>query len=415
MASSCPAVFDQFRQHVEDFVQDLYGLTSPLMTFYNLIPRADYPKGIGLSRSVFTIGRSLPTTDEPEFETVATVNADTQPNGACSMTFNDVETGYFERTFVPEKFAWQGPVLCANDLVFDHQVQDFIPRYLEQMGHNTSWTIENRYAAIYDHLVPKAVANDDFHIVAGGTGNPGTSPNLTLDQSASEITQEMLDEVADQLIQTGAELDPGSGGWIDYGAQGVIFTLQIGNRASKRLFLNNAELREDVRKAYDGTQDQSPLLRKLGVARQLGNFKHLTTPFPPRYTYGGGHYTRVATWVTDGSVTKGFSVKLNPSYVSAPYEGARVLSPNVFTSEIIQPLGSAGGLTWPAQNFMGEWVFDVGGNNINDSHCLDPFKTYGRHFAQFWHAPRPVKPNYGILLIFLRCPAADFDTVSCGS
>lgn len=408
---ACENPFDMFKMHSEDFLADLYKQTSPMSVFYNLIPRSDYKHGAGLVRSVFTIGRSLPTTNTPEFERIALTDGETY-TGSCTTTYNTVPVGFFEKTYSPEKFGWKGEPICSDDLIYSWQVESFIPSYISAMGKNTMWTVDNRYKAIYDHFVPKAVAAVDFAYDTGGTGLPGQAPDLTLDDTTCELTQDMLDETAEQLIHEGADIDPSSDGWINYGPNGPMFTLDIGLKMSKQLFRNNAELRDDIRHAWDGSNNESPLLRRLGAARVLGNFKHLVNAFPTRYTYAGGDYTEVNTWVADGSATKGTPVKINPAYLTAEYEAVRVLSPYVFTSEIVRPVNSAGGLTWPAKSYMGDWIFKTGGNNIGEEHCLDPFEKLGKHFAEFAHAPRPVKPLYGRLIIFRRCPTT-YECVTC--
>jgi hypothetical protein len=409
---ACLSPFDAFRQHVESFVEDIYKLSAPQRVLYDLIPRTDYPHGEGLTRNVFTIARSLPTTDTPEFETVAI--SDETPGGACATAYNAVEVGYTEKTYVPEKFGWKGITICSDDLIFSHRIDSFLSAYLSQMAKNTAWTIENRYAAIYDHFVPKAVANTDFAFGDPGTGAPGQAPDLTLDESVCELTQEMLDTTAQELAYEGATMDPTSDGWITFGANGPVYTLQIGPEMSKRLFLNNSELREDVRHAYQRTETDSPLIQALYTSKQLGNFKHLINLFPPRYTYAAGEYTRVNTWITDATLTKGTGVKINPDWKNAPFEGIRVLSPHVFTSEIVRPTNSAAGLNWPVKSYMGDWSFVVGGNNIGTEFCADPLQKLGKHFAEFWHAPRPVKPLYGRLIIALRCPGT-YTCTNCSS
>lgn len=403
-----------FQQHAEDFLEDLYKQTSPLSVFYNLIPRDEYKQGVGLTRSVFTIGRSLPTTNTPEFERIALADGETY-TGACGTTYNEVPVGFYKRDYSPEKFGWKGETICSDDLIFSWQVQSFIPAYINAMGKNTMWTIDNRYKAIYDHFVPKAVAGTTFSFDSGGTGLPGQAPDLSgLTCTNCELTQSMLDATAAELIHEGAMLEPGSDGWIDYGNEGPLFTLDIGMEMSHQIFKNDSNRRTDLREAWVGSRDDSPLLRRLWAARQLGNFKHLVNAFPTRYDCANGTYTEINTWIVDTSATKGSPVKLNPQWVTAPWEAVRVLSPYVFTSEIVRPVNAAGGLNWPAKSYMGDWIFKVGGNNIGDAHCLDPFEKLGKHFAEFAHAPRPVKPLYGRLILFRRC-IDPFACTHCGT
>lgn len=401
------------KRHTESFVEELRFEASPKPSFYNMIERGTFPQGQGTVLSTFQIARSLPTTDEPGFVPITT----NMPNN-CETEFNNVPVGYFEKTFRPEQFGWKDPVICQDNLYFDWNRTKFLDGYMRAMKKNVTWTIENRLAAIYDHLVPKGVANTDFSFTEPGTGFPGTGPDLTLDRSECELTQEMLDETAAILEEEGATEGPYSDGWVDWGEAGPVFTLQIGLKHSARLLKLNSELRLDYRYAQAGRGGEdgqgSTILKRLGASKTIGNFRHLVTQFPPRYNYVDGDYVRVATWVDDPSTTKGDGVKINPEWRVADFEGARVLNPFVFRSLVIPPLSSAGGDThWSPKSYMGEWQFVTGGNKIAaDNVCFDPLEKLGQHFAEYKHAPEPISPKHGRLLIFRRC-VDDLECISC--
>ena len=159
-----------------------------------------------------------------------------------------------------------------------------------------------------------------------------------------------------------------------------------------------------------GTQ-ASMLLQRMGAKRQIKNFIHVPWIFPPRFTYDGAAYVRVNTF-EDTAGTKGFVSTVTSAYQAAPYEAAIVLNPHVFTSEIVQPVNSVGSTRWNPTNHMGEWQFVTGAFRW-DTDCVDPLEKYGRHFAQFRHAPRPEFPEYGIILIYKRCPTNSFQRVYC--
>lgn len=417
---ACPNPFDQFQQYTENFLEEVYATPSPNTFFNDLIPRSDYKQGVGLTRSVFTTGRSLPTTNTPDFDRVTFNDGETYI-GTCGTTYNLVENGFFKRDYSPEKFGWKSDIICSDDLIYSWQIESFIPRYVEQLAHNSKWTIHFRYKSIYDHFIPKGVVCPDgaetFSLDDGGTGLPPQAPDLTLDQSQGELTQDVLDVVALQLMYQGADVDPMENGFFGYGNEGPLFTLDIDATLSQQIFKNNSERRSDLRFAWEGAKDMSPLLRRLMAARQLGNFKHLPNLYPTRYTYANGAYTEVDTWEVDTNATKGSPTKMKPTqaWLDAPYVGTRVLNSNVFTSEIVRPVNSAGGLNWPAKSYMGEWVFKVGANNINatgSTLCEDPFEKLGRHYAEFQHAPRPVKPAYAALIISKRC-STELECVTC--
>jgi hypothetical protein len=93
-----------------------------------------------------------------------------------------------------------------------------------------------------------------------------------------------------------------------------------------------------------------------------------------------------------------------------------VVTPSVFKSLIIRPVNSSGGGTkWDPKNYMGDWDFITGGNQISDSHCVDPRNKLGRHYAEYAHGPEPISPEYGRLIIYKRCPQEDYECVDCGT
>lgn len=401
-AAACSAPFDVLKNLTESFLTEMYHVATQMGVFYNLIPRTQYPHEQGLTRSVFTIGRSMPTTDEPEFEPV-TQTTDDVYTGSCGTVYNQVPVGFDQRNYSPEKFGWKGPIICSDDLIYAWNVTNFWESYIPAMAKNTIQTIDNRYGVIFDHFVPKAAATADFEFTAVGTGSPAQSPDLTLPEATSELTQQQLDRTAEVLNEEGAFEPVTSDSWFTLGGEGNAYPLQIGQIASQRLFLNNPDRRTDYRFAFEGSGDANPVIRRIGASTILGNFRHLIVAYPPRYTYDAetGAYVRVPTWVSVAG-TKGAVSQLNPDWRTAPYEGARVLSPDVFTSEVISPVNALAGMNFQPKNYMGDWMFIDGGWRIQ-ADCADPLGKLGQHFAEFLHAPRPVKPTYGRLLIFKRC------------
>lgn len=404
---ACPTPSDVFRQATENLGNEIFLKASHKSIALNLFPREEYPRGKGLVHSTFTMGRSFPTTDEPAFEQIA-FSANEVFTGTCTTTYKDVPVGFDEDTYSPEKFGWKGPTICPDDLIHSHNIEDFLNKYIMSMSKHTDVEIGNRLFAINDHYVPKAIVLDaDLTVEAGGTGHPPTSPDLTYDEAECELSQDFLDEVAQHLMEEGVD-SGNTDGWIQDSEEGPVFPLMIGPKMSKRLLLNNSELRQDYRDAFTGQGEVNPVIRRLGAARVIGNFRHIITRVPPRYTYAGGEYTRVPTWVSTAA-TKGFKAEINPNWKIAPFEGARVLSPLVFTDQIIKPVNSAAGLQWSPRNYTGDWHFVTGGSKVNGSTCLDPLDKLAAHFAEYQHAAKPVHPEFGMLIIFKRC----LDSITC--
>lgn len=413
---ACDTVFDAFRLATEYLGPELYRRASYQGIWTNLIQRDEYKRGAGLTLSTFVIGRSEPTEDEESWPKVAFSNGNA---GSCSTTFNEVNYGHCETTYSPEQFGLKGPTICQDDLIYNWNTERFLEGYLQALQKRSSRTIENRYLNLFAHFVPKNVADSSYTGYPAGTGVvPLTGPPLSsMNDADCQLTQEMLDHTAAELNEDGAT-QPNSNGWIQLGEDGPIYPLYIGQEASQRILKNDSGLRQDYRDAFSGAGDLAPLLRRIGASRVIKNFRHIINLFPPRYQYNtvGQDYVRVNTWVMS-ACSQGYVAEINPAWRTAAFEAAFVLSPWVFRSEVIRPVNSAAGLNWEPKNYFGEWKWVVGGSKITDAgaDCYDPVDKLGRHFAEYKHAPRPIFPEFGRMIIFRRCPNADYQCTLCAS
>lgn len=397
---ACPTAFDALPLATEYLSNDLYKRAYPQHVMMNLVPRTEFVRNKGVTQTSFQMGRSLPTTDERTWTAVTADDVDTE---ICSNSFTSVNVGYTASTFSPERFQLQGPIVCQDTLIYSHNPEQFWGGYLNALAKNSGQELENNLLKHYLTQADKSVATASYPTVS--------QTNFTLAAATSELVQEMLDETAIQLNQDGANV-PNEDGFLQLTDQGPIYTLLIGQKASRRLFKNNSELRQDVRFAQMGQGDNATLLQRMGAASVLGSFRHLITLFPPRYTYGGGAYTRVNTWQSYNT-TKGTAVRVNPAWLTAPYEAAVVLHPWVIKEHIVRPVNQVQSMRWTPKNYMGEWVWKTGGRNIQESgDCLDPLEKYGRHFAEYQHAVETIFPQFGRVIIFARCEG-DIETALC--
>jgi hypothetical protein len=404
---ACPNVFNAFAVATESLAQDVYKRASYRSMWLNMIERGEYPQGTGLTQTSFTTTSIEPTAAE-EWSAITLATGDN--GGACDVTYNDVPVGYNAVTWSPERFALKGPLLCKDDLTFDHRVEAFLRVYLEKLSIRAQRSWETRYQNLFAKFAIKAVADSSFTqvetIPAGVNEFPWIQTGSTgqaLNQATSELTQEMLDVAAATLIRNGAT-NPDSSGFISYSSDGPVFPLYIGLEASQRIAQNNPAFREDLRYADMGSGTGAELLKRIGANRVIKNFRHVPNLFPPRFTYGGGKYTLVQPF-TSSSGTKGTVFSVNPSWVTAQYEGAFIVTPYVFKSHIVRPVNRVGDLGWMPTNYMGEWQWVTGAYKL-DVDCADPLEKKGQHYAEFIHAPEPIFANQGMTIIFRRCTGA---------
>jgi hypothetical protein len=399
---ACSDVFGAFAIATENLADEVYRNASYRSVWLNAIPRGTFETGVGTTKTTFAIEHSEPDNNDTETWTAIT-NADViggsgAASGSCASTYTDVEVGYTSRTYNPEEFALRGPILCKDDLIYDHNVDTFLRAYVEEMTKRAQRSWEKRYEALYMKFASKLSAGNGLSIV----DTEGVIEGVALTVSTSTITQQLLDQVAVELIDRGAT-NPDSNGWISYGADGPVFPILIGLEASQQIALNNSELREDFRNAESGKGAASELMSRMGATRAIKNFRHVPNLRPARFTHDGTNYVRVNQY-TMASATKGKKAVINPLWNTAPYEAAIILNPSVYTSEIVPPVNAAGGVSWNPTSYMGEWKWVTGGSKIQSpaNDCEDPLDKLGRHYAEFKHAARPEFPSHGITIIFKR-------------
>jgi hypothetical protein len=413
---SCTSVFDAFRYATEDLDQDVARTASYRSIWLNLIPRGTYPKNVGTNRSVFAIGNVEPTSGTGAWTPIdlsnqlgATGDAMDTPNEICTNNWTDVEYGFNEATYGPEISQLRGPVICKKDLLFSHDPDTFLAGYIEEIAKRAKREWERNLQFHHVALSRKASAIADFE----GSFHDQTA--LTgLDCPTGELTQEMLEIVAQYLNEDGATT-PDSNGFITWEDAGPIFSLYIGMSQSQRILRQNAELRQDYRWA-----DPQNLIARIGAKRVIGNFRHIINQRPQRYTCSGGTFTEVQPYVNGSGATaptKGTVQVINPAWRAAPYEAADVLSPLLFTSEVVPPTNAAGGVAFNPTNYMGEWEFVTGAFKW-DSACEDPLEDRGRHYAEFIAAAKPnlaARFKYGYKIFYKRCIGNDVEITTCSS
>lgn len=474
LSAACTTPFDVLRQKNEDLGETLYLRASWREPWLTIVPRESYPKGAGFVRSSFQVGRSEPSTDEETWNAIQNLT-DNATAGACNQSYNQTYTGFHEDTYKPASFDLMGPLVCQDDLTMYWKSTEFWEKYFQALEKRNRKSIINRVGNVYRNYVPKASANGSFSYIDGDTTTQPAASTVNLSGLIaslpdSELTQEMLDGTAVELMEEGAD-EPNSNGWITQGADGPQFPLLIGSFMSQRILQNNSEFRSDLNQSFQGWGEANPVIKRLGASRIIKNYRHVVNRFPARWrlmsdgetinftTTGPDRNTQVQTTATlavvgavgtitlsggagtftvvaatskafvriptfamstdSGDATKGRVAVVNGAWrdpAGAPYESVEILNPWVMTEEVLMPVNSAPGMKLKPQNYFGEWQFVTGNDallGINGcTGVTDPLHKFGRHFAQYKAAYKPVFPLYGRLILFLRCANA-WDRVTC--
>lgn len=401
---ACANVFDVMPVATEYLSKEIYKRATFDSVYDTVIPRGEFAPNSGLTHTTFTVLNSAPTSVTADWDSVTLANGSN--GGSCDTTWNTVNVGYQSATYTPVKRGWRGPLLCRDDLYFDHEPAQFIDGYIQNLADFVSLDWNYQLQRKYVRSVPIYVCRSGFATPAAA------SSTLTAPQATSEVTLEMLETLAAQLIYNRAT-KPDSYGFVQLTDVGPTFSLEIGMEMSQKLVRNVPEYRQDIRWA-----EPSLFMKKIGATKVIQNFRHVISPLPLRFTYDGTKYVEVPRW-SNTSATKGTAQDINPAWLSpasAPYEAAVVLSPYVMTAEVVRPPSAVGAVNWSPYGYMGEWKWVTGIEAISQADgdgCFDPLRKKGRHYAEYIYAPRPgANPKAGAVVIYKRC-AESYTLSSC--
>ena len=402
---ACANISDVMAAATEYLSPMIYKLATFDSYWDTAIRRTVFEPNSGLTHTGFTVNNSAPTSTTVDWDPVALANGSN--GGACNTTYTDVTVGFTSFTYTPVKHGWRGPLLCRDDLYFDHEPRKFIEGYVANLANfvNLDWNFQLERQ--YSKLVPIYVAGANF-----GTPTAANS-NRTAPQATSELTLEMLETLATNLIYNRAT-NPDTYGFVSYTDVGPTFTLAIGLEMAQKIVRNVPEWRQDIRWA-----EPSLFMKRIGATKVIQNFRYLPVQLPPRYTYDGSKYVEVARFLNI-SPTKGTAQDINPAWLSpasAPYEGAFVVNPDVMEAQIVRPDSMVGSLTFNGYGYQGEWKWITGPEAVSDgsegNFCYDPFHKKGRHLAEMIYSPAPAaNPKAGALVIYKRC-AANYTLATC--
>lgn len=408
------SVFQGFQNMTEHLNPEIYSRLRLMDPWIDLIDRASFPENTGTEQTVTTLNNSEPPTVTPVWNGISLINGSS--NAPCNVTYNDVTWGFNTRVYEPENLGLDGPVMCKDEFTFDWMTDEFINHYVDQLAYVTKRTWSNRYQEHFMSITPKLICNGSNTTYPGATLAPGQAQaTLPAIQATSQLTQDYLDGQMYNLIYTGAtQAQPDAKGYITLGPDGPVFPLLIGPEMSKTLSLQaGASQYGALFSAGTAQLEASELMKNIGATKVLFNYRHIISLTPPRFNWNGTAYVRIEPFLIMPATGAGTGAPVNPLWLTAAYEAAFILHPLVMRTEMVQPEVNAGGLPFDPTNYFGDWQFITGGERIfPGATCFDPLHKYGRHFAEFKHAIRPIFPDYGRTIIFKRCIASPF-SVGC--
>ena len=311
-----------------------------------------------------------------------------------------------------QRAAIESPRISVDDLRFAAHRTEQLRAITEALAESARFSWETRYRAEYERLsanlvicetastrITEDVENTDdtasrkFEGLNIDGGSTTTSVNIEESQVAEDantsgnmanISNAIMDKIYFNLIRKGA-------GNNAYGRENgrPVFALVCSSEASYQL-QTEAEFRDDVRYNNAAVSD---LIAPLGIEKSFRGFYHLIDDTAPRFTIdGNGVPTKVLPYTSTAGV-----ISMNSEYDTAGYEAAYVIHPDVMESQIPAPLSGAGGVTFNATNYKGDfkWL------NIPDV-LLNPDGNIGFFRGVLASASKPIKTDFGFVILFKR-------------
>lgn len=186
----------------------------------------------------------------------------------------------------------------------------------------------------------------------------------------------------------------------DMDTEAPVFPLLIGREAFAHLLRENEELRQDIRWAWIGARDESPLLPN-GMPRKrrsFGGYIIYENPYPRRFNGLSVTANRVTHWA-ESTADKGYKQTLSNSWKYADNEETIIFHPSVYQQLAVNTIGTPSpGWNFDPRSWMGEFSL----RNILNKDCNpDGDKVFWR--SLFADAAAPVAPEVGYVYLHKNC------------
>lgn len=313
---------------------------------------------------------------------------------ACLPPTLTTEHGQITQSYRIRHLAVNTPEFCINDLRTEFKFAAFMGNIRKQLDD------------IQEHVWAEWFTRDYFNTAGHKLVQKTTTG--TVDGSGTEYPED-----ATGMIQFGpleaihAEISrQGDTPFArDMDTEAPVLPLLISREAFAHLLRDNASLREDIRYAWIGSRDESPLLPN-GMPRKrrsFGGYIIYENPYPRRFNgYLQAH--RVPHW-SSTAADKGRKQTLSGSWKNARNEETIIFHPSVYQQLAVNTIGTPSpGWNFDPRSWMGEFSL----RNILNKDCNpDGDKVFWR--ALFADAAAPIMPEVGYVYLHRNC---GFDAAS---
>ena len=411
---------------------DIHKSTMHTSPWIDLVKQTTFPEGMGYQLNTLIYDRALPLksgslgsspvlgvnwNDLRHSAVASGVTGFTDGQSVDTKNRNEEETAKidFTRKLKPyslKRAVVESPKVNVEDLRYAAHRTEQLRAVMDLLSESVRHSWENRYRDEYDRLADNCVlaktasstfisggetkqsfvTDDATGLAQAGTtvktgdldaNNDGTGE---LEPSAN-ISNALMDKIYFQLVRAGA-------GPKAYGRENgrPIFSVVLSSEASYKLQTESDKIRDDIR--YNSAK-VGELIAPLGVEKSFRGFYHLVDDLTTRYKSRGGEANTLVK-VEPYTVSNGVVVP-NTAYETAEFEAAYVLVDDVMESLIPAPISGDSGLTFDPVNYKGDFKW----TNIADA-AINPDKTIGFFRGIMASASKPIKTNFGYVVIFKR-------------
>ena len=352
--------------------------------------RGVWQDGIGVEPSSTIFERAFPALTGDDWEDVSYDGAVAGETNCLPPT----EVVSFGQTTIPFKLrhkAVRTQRWCVESLRTGNQMSSFLENVTKALGTISEWVWYRRqtqdyFTAAYHHLT----LNKDL----GTNIQDSTTAYNTSNLPTAGLRQDVLNRIYSEMYREGGDTPSG----IDENTNAPVFTLITSMETSDFIVRSDFQRREDIRYAYMGKGEMTPLMPGLPTKRRnFGGFVHEIDPYPRRFVFTGGAYVEVAPF-TVSATTKGNEWPLNTAYLNAPYEESIVWHEGVYQEMVPKPIGPIGKFDFKPLNYQGAFT----PRNILSDDC-NPDGTMLYMRAVFSSAAKVRNRRLGWTIIHARC------------
>jgi hypothetical protein len=389
------ALNDRLARNENNLAGTIYKTTINRSVWNKLVPKEEWTNGLSDTQRVLTVERNLPANIDTWGAVAPNDNSNT-----CAITGDVVPRGNTERTYSLVQKAQESERICVNDTRNAYLVNEQIKQVFANLRNVVAYTWKRRAILEYTRIA-------EWKVIAAN-GLPYNDADFPAIPPTTRLTQNILNQWYQYLIQNSAELDGGSFGMAEGRPQFILITdMETSDAIMRETNTQNAFLWNDKR--------VQELLAPLGVERPIRGFYHTIDNLPRRYTFEGGVWEEVLPYESVAA-SVGTRAKLSPAYIAAPYTDSHIFLPSVMTLLHPRPISSVGsGTSFAAQTYVGDFKWLNVQNVDSASAYYNPDNAWGFYRSLMMSATKPVHPEFGIVIRHLRCPQDIGSSVCTGS